>query len=31
MVDTEIEGLREDKQIKLNQLRNKKAAESQNA
>ncbi len=31
MVDTEIEGLREDKQIKLNQLRNKRASESQNA
>jgi len=30
-VDTEIEGLREDKKIKLNQLKSRKAAESQNA
>lgn len=28
LVDTELEGLREDKQIKLNQLRNKRATEN---
>jgi len=30
-VDTELESLREDKQIKLKQLRDKKASECENA
>jgi len=30
-IDTELESLREDKQIKLKQLRDKKASESENA